>query len=71
MKHIAKTSIVFFVISYLFTAGALAAANPAAETFTAISTSGHVGGSLPSFYSETPNGSTTGAPLPTPGFLAL
>ena len=59
MKHIAKTSIVFFVISYLFTAGALAAANPAAETFTAISTSGHVGGSLPSFYSETPNGSTT------------
>ena len=60
MKHIIKTTVVILVIICLYTAGALAlVVYPSTETYTGVTTWGHVGADYPNYYTYTQNGSTT------------
>ncbi len=60
MKHVTKTSVVILVIICLYAAKARALVVYAStETYTGVTTWGHVGGSYPSYYDYTQNASTT------------
>jgi hypothetical protein len=59
MKKTTKTFIVIIGIICLYAGTSVAAVNPATETYTGITTSGHVGSDYPFFSDYTQNGTTT------------